>query len=59
MKNLKIFVVLSGIVALFFGLTTKRLGVTGFQEKLGKSINIENALFADDSKTPPAKSALG
>ena len=59
MKNTKIFVILSGIAALLFGFTAKRLVVTDFQEKLGKSINIENALCADDSKTPPAKSAIG
>lgn len=59
MKNTKIFVILSGIAALLFGLTAKYGAVTRFQEKLGKSVNIENALFADDSKTPPAKSVLG
>lgn len=59
MKNTKIFVILSGIVALFFGFAAKRPVVTDFQERLCKSINIENALCADDSKTPPTKSALG
>lgn len=59
MKIRNIFAVLAGMAAMFFGFAAKQGAVTGFQEKLGESINIENALFAEDTKTPPAKSAIG
>ncbi|HBB66623.1 MAG: hypothetical protein A2049_01860 [Elusimicrobia bacterium GWA2_62_23] len=59
MKNTKLLMALSGVLAFFLGLAAKNSAVTDFQERLGKSVNIENALFADDTKTPPAKSALG
>ncbi|HAH31985.1 MAG TPA: hypothetical protein DCL44_06700 [Elusimicrobia bacterium] len=60
MKNTKIVVILAGIAALLFGFAAKSRGVTGFQEKLGKSIKVEHMLFADDSKCmPPAGRIIG
>lgn len=59
MKIRNISTVLAGMVTLLFGFAAKQNAVTDFQEKLGKSLNIEKAMFATDTKTPPARGALG
>ena len=59
MKTTKVFLMFVGIITLILGFSAKFRGVTSFQERLGKNINIDGALFAEDTKTPPAKSAQG
>jgi len=57
MKNTRIFVVLSGIVALLLGFAAKN--TTAFHSKLAQSIKVDSVLFCADTETPPAKSKLG
>jgi hypothetical protein len=43
MKKIKIVVIISGIIALLFGLTSK--GKTDFQKYLGKSVKINSTKY--------------
>ncbi len=59
MKNTKIFVILSGITALLFGVAAKN--TTAFQAKLAQSIRVDTVLFCADTETiiPPSKGKNG
>ena len=58
MKNTKIFVLLSGIAALLFGVAGKN---TAFHAKLSKSIQVDSVKFCADTETPrpPIKGKVG
>lgn len=59
MRNTKVVIILSGIIALLFGLAAKRSVVTDFQGKLGKRITVNTQLFAADTRTGDSKSKSG
>lgn len=58
MKKVKWFYFLIGAILSLFSIL-KQTKFINFQNHIEKSINVEEALFAEDSKTPPVRRIIG
>lgn len=51
MKNIKLIAGVAGLLAAFFGFASKEQATTAFQEKLGKIIKVDTAVYLVDNQT--------